>query len=90
MLGLAWLMVSSVRFRSFKDLKLNVRSVVFVIFAIGSSAVVSTQLEPAFVLVWLLCIYVLLGILEWLLALPKRIRQGVVQRDSSAPPPASP
>lgn len=88
-LVLAGLMVSNVRFRSFKDLKLNVRTVLFVLFAIGSSAVISTQLPPAFVLVWLLSVYVVLGIVEWLLALPRRIRRGVLQRDSSAPPPAS-
>ncbi|MBW2525315.1 MAG: CDP-diacylglycerol--serine O-phosphatidyltransferase [Deltaproteobacteria bacterium] len=87
MLGLAWLMVSSVRFRSFKDLKLNLRTVLFVALAIGSSAVVSTQLEPAFVLLWLLGAYVALGIVEWLLALPRRLRSVATRHDSTAPPP---
>jgi CDP-diacylglycerol--serine O-phosphatidyltransferase len=88
-LTLAGLMVSNVRFRSFKDLKLNLRSVLLVAFAIGSSAIISTQLTPAFVLVWLLGVYVLLGILEWLLALPRRFRHRAVSRDSTAPPAPS-
>jgi CDP-diacylglycerol--serine O-phosphatidyltransferase len=83
---LAALMVSSVRFRSFKDLKLNVRTVLLVLLAIGSSAIISTQLTPALVLAWLLGAYVLLGILERLLALPGRFRQRAVSRDSTAPP----
>lgn len=87
MLLLAWLMVSSVRFRSFKDLKLNLRTVLFVAFAIGSSAIISTQLEPAFVLIWLLGAYVGLGLVEWLVALPKRLRAATVQPDSPSPPP---
>src|SRR6185436_17574775 len=53
-LVLSFLMVSTIRFRSFKDLRLNVRTVLFVAFAVGSSAVISTKLQPAFVLVWLL------------------------------------
>jgi len=72
---LSGLMVSTVRFRSFKDLKLNVRTVLLVAFAIGSSAYVSTRLQPAFVLVWLLGFYVLLGIFESLWQLPGRLRE---------------
>lgn len=73
-LGLATLMVSSVKFRSFKDLQLNVRTVLFVAFAAGSSAVIGTQLEPAFVLVWLLGFYVAIGIVEWLWSIPSMLR----------------
>jgi CDP-diacylglycerol--serine O-phosphatidyltransferase len=71
---LSLLMVSTIRFRSFKDLRLNARTVLFVAFAIGSSAIISTQMQPAFVLVWLLGFYVLLGILETLWHLPARLR----------------
>jgi CDP-diacylglycerol--serine O-phosphatidyltransferase len=74
-LGLSALMVSTVRFRSFKDLKLNLRTVLLVGFAIGSSAVISSQFKPAFVLVWLLGFYVLLGIFESLWNLPGRLRE---------------
>ncbi len=71
---LALLMVSNVRFRSFKDLKLNTRTLLLVGFAIGSSTIILTQLKPAFVLVWLLGFYVLMGIFEWLWAIPGRLR----------------
>jgi CDP-diacylglycerol--serine O-phosphatidyltransferase len=85
-LGLGALMVSTVRFRSFKDLKLNLRSVVLVGLCIGSSAVISTQLEPAFVLVWLLGVYVLLGLGEWFFGLLGRLRAPPVEQDSTSPP----
>ncbi|AUX21007.1 CDP-diacylglycerol--serine O-phosphatidyltransferase [Sorangium cellulosum] len=85
---LSFLMVSTIRFRSFKDLRLNVRTVLFVAFAVGSSAVISTQLQPAFVLVWLLGFYVLLGIFESLWHLPARLRG--LSRDSVPPPRVPP
>jgi CDP-diacylglycerol--serine O-phosphatidyltransferase len=74
-LFLSFLMVSTVKFRSFKDLKLNARSVAVVFFAVGSSAVVSLQTKPAFVLVWLLAFYVVLGLAESLVAIPRRRRE---------------
>jgi CDP-diacylglycerol---serine O-phosphatidyltransferase len=72
---LSTLMVSTVRFRSFKDIKLNLRTVLFVAFAIGSSVFISTQMKPAYVLIWLLGFYVLLGIFESLWTLPARLRE---------------
>jgi CDP-diacylglycerol--serine O-phosphatidyltransferase len=88
-LGLSALMVSTVHFRSFKDLKLNLRTVLLVGFAIGSSAVISMRMQPAFVLVWLLGFYVLLGIFESLWRLPARLRkQQPAEGDSASPPPA--
>lgn len=84
--AIALMMVSTIKFRSFKELKLNLRTVLLVAFAIGSSAVISTQLKPAFVLVWLLGFYVVLGILETLWSLPARLRDQPVARDSAGPP----
>ncbi|NUO53868.1 MAG: CDP-diacylglycerol--serine O-phosphatidyltransferase [Polyangiaceae bacterium] len=72
--GLGLLMVSNVQFRTFKDVRLNLRSVVFVSFAILSSTIISTQMKPAFVLVWLLGFYVLMGLFETLWRLPGKIR----------------
>jgi CDP-diacylglycerol--serine O-phosphatidyltransferase len=84
---LSMLMVSTVRFRSFKDLKLNARTIGVVAFVVGSSALIYTRLEPAFVLVWLLGFYVMLGLFEALWQLSRRKRP---PRDSidSIPPPA--
>lgn len=90
---LGFLMVSTVRFRSFKDLKLNARSVAVVFFAVGSSAVVSLQTKPAFVLVWLLAFYVAIGLAESVVSIPRRRREAEAaavasERRRSLPPPA--
>jgi CDP-diacylglycerol--serine O-phosphatidyltransferase len=89
-LGLSFLMVSTIRFRSFKDVKLNARTVLLVAFAVGSSAVISYKLKPQFVLVWLLGFYILLGIFESLWQLPGRLRErAAAQSDGSGSiPPA--
>ncbi|AKU98512.1 CDP-diacylglycerol--serine O-phosphatidyltransferase [Labilithrix luteola] len=88
---LAFLQVSTIRFRSFKDLKLNARSVGLVLFAVVSSAVVSLQTKPAFVLVWLLSFYVVIGIIETVIALPRDLAKrrrngGPVSERRSLPP----
>lgn len=74
-LGLSGLMVSTIRFRSGKDLRLNARTVLMVTFAVVSSAVVSFKLRPQFVLIWLLGFYILFGIFESLWQLPGRLRE---------------
>jgi CDP-diacylglycerol--serine O-phosphatidyltransferase len=86
-LFLSFLMVSGIRFRSFKDIKLNAWSVGLVCFAIGSSALVSMKTKPAFVLVWLLSFYVLMGIIEFLVSLTRRrARTSLVPERPSLPP----
>ena len=87
MLALAALMVSSIHFRSFKDLKLNTRTAALALFTIGSSGFISTQLKPAFVMVWLLGLYVLIGLFEWLWNIPRRIRRHTdrLEHDANAP-----
>jgi len=80
---LSMLMVSTVRFRSFKDLKLNARTLGVVAFAVGSSGIIYARLKPAFVLVWLLGFYVMLGLFEALWQLSRRKRPA---RDSVPPP----
>lgn len=85
---LAFLMVSTIRFRSFKDLRLNARSIGLVMFAVVSSAVVSLRTKPAFVLVWLLSFYVLIGIVETMIAVPgnlARKRREAAERPSAPP-----
>lgn len=81
---LAFLMVSTIRFRSFKDLRLNARTVGLVLFAVASSAIVSLQTKPAFVLVWLLSFYVLIGLVETMVTFPRRRRE---LRDAAAAAP---
>lgn len=74
-IALSLLMVSSFRFRSFKELSFNVSTALLVMFAIGSSAFVWQYGKPQFVLVWLLSFYVLIGLVETLRALPERFRR---------------
>ncbi len=76
--ALSFLMVSNVEFRTFKDVRLNLRSAVFVGFAILSSTIISTQMKPHFVLVWLLGFYVLMGVFETLWKLPGRLKARAV------------
>jgi CDP-diacylglycerol--serine O-phosphatidyltransferase len=83
--GLACLMVSSIRFRSGKDLTFNTRTVTLVGFVVISSAIIAARLKAAFVLVWLLGFYVLLGLVEWLWHIPQRLRERAASRDSTAP-----
>jgi CDP-diacylglycerol--serine O-phosphatidyltransferase len=78
---LAVLMVSNVEFRTFKDVRLNLRSGAFVGFAVLSSVVISAKMKPAFVLVWLLGSYVVFGLCESLWRLPARLRARALERD---------
>jgi CDP-diacylglycerol--serine O-phosphatidyltransferase len=88
---LSFLMVSTIRFRSFKDVKLNLRTILFVAFAVGSSVFISVQMKPAFALVWLLGFYVLLGIFESLWQLPGRLlRRGEGKAAPGEPRPSAP
>ena len=70
----SFLMISTVKFRTFKDVRLTPASVALVCFAIGSSAIVSMQTKPAFVLVWLLSFYVGIGIIESIFGLSQKWR----------------
>ena len=71
-LGLAFFMVSTVQFRSFKDLRFGVRSLLLVGFALGSSALVATVFHPSFALVWLLGCYLMIGVAETLFHITRR------------------
>jgi CDP-diacylglycerol---serine O-phosphatidyltransferase len=84
---LSFLMVSTIKFRSFKDLRLNARTFALVAVAVGSSAIVSLQTRPAFVLVWLLSCYVVIGLVESAVALSRRAARRHEPR-RSLPPPA--
>ncbi len=74
-IGLSLLMVSRVRFRSFKDLRLNWRTILMVVFVVSSSIFLAARSRPAFVLVWLLGCYVAIGVLETLIGWPRRHRE---------------
>jgi CDP-diacylglycerol--serine O-phosphatidyltransferase len=80
---LSLLLVSSFRFRSFKDLSFNVANALLVLFGIGSSVFVWQYGKPQFVLLWLLCFYVTIGLVETVRALPERLRRRRAEQAAS-------
>jgi len=80
----ALLMVSNVRFRSFKDLRLNTGTILFVLFVMGSSVVVSRVGGVEFVLIWLLGVYITIGVVESLRILGQHLLRPET-RDSLPP-----
>jgi CDP-diacylglycerol--serine O-phosphatidyltransferase len=85
-IGLSLLMVSNVRFRSFKDLRFDTGTVLLVLFVIASSVFVWRRFRPEFVLIWLLSVYVIIGMVETLRVLAARLMR---RERGSFPPPGS-
>jgi CDP-diacylglycerol--serine O-phosphatidyltransferase len=77
---LSLMMVSTIPFRSFKDLRLNMSTILLVTFAVGSSAFVWRHYSVHLVLVWLLSLYVIIGMLEAVRVLARRSRQSLVRQ----------
>lgn len=71
-LALSALMVSTVQFRSFKDLRYTPRVLVMIAAALGSTALVAVQLSPAFALLWMLAGYITIAVVESAVTFPKR------------------
>jgi CDP-diacylglycerol--serine O-phosphatidyltransferase len=85
---LSVLMVSTVPFRSFKDLRLNTSTILLVSFAVGSSAFVWRHYSLHLVLVWLLSVYVAIGLLEAFRSIARRGRRPFAP--PSVPPQTGP
>ena len=75
LVALSFFMVSAIRFRSFKDLRLSWRTVLLVGFAMGSSVVLALKLHVAFALGWLLVSYVAVGLVEAIFSALRRARR---------------
>jgi CDP-diacylglycerol---serine O-phosphatidyltransferase len=88
-LALAFFMVSTVRFRSFKDLRLSWRSSAFVAVAVAGTVAVSLRLHISYALVWLLTTYVAIAVAEFLFGLSRTLRRPaavrVLEDDRDAP-----
>lgn len=82
--ALAFFMVSTVPFRSFKDIKLGWRSVLFVGITIASSAVIAVTYHPSFALVWLIVGYVAIAVIEAVLEISRKAAR-LAARRSPAP-----
>lgn len=70
-------MLSSMPFRSFKDLRLNWRTVAFITVALGVTVWIALTIHPSMALVWLLAAYVIIGIVESLIVLMNKARGGI-------------
>jgi CDP-diacylglycerol---serine O-phosphatidyltransferase len=81
---LGFFMVSNVRFRSFKDIRLDTGTILLVLFVLASSAFVWQRFKPEFVLIWLLSVYVFIGIVESIRVLAERL----ARRERHSVPPA--
>lgn len=71
-LALSFFMVSTIRFRSFKDLQLSWRTVLLVGVALTSSVVLALKLHIVFALGWLLISYVAIGLVELIFSMTRR------------------
>jgi CDP-diacylglycerol---serine O-phosphatidyltransferase len=80
-IALAFFMVSTIRFRSLKDLRMSWRTMLLVGFALGSSIVLALQLHIAFALGWLLVSYVAIGLVESILSVTRRVARARSQRE---------
>jgi CDP-diacylglycerol--serine O-phosphatidyltransferase len=81
---LGFFMVSNVRFRSFKDIRLDTGTILLVLFVLASSVFVWQRFKPEFVLIWLLSVYVFIGIVESIRVLAERL----ARRERHSVPPA--
>ncbi|MBL8950460.1 MAG: CDP-diacylglycerol--serine O-phosphatidyltransferase [Myxococcaceae bacterium] len=72
---LALLMVSTIRYRTFKDLKLSARAVLTFMFIIAGGVVLATLFHPAWLLVGIFSLYLLSGMLESVVLLRAHLKE---------------
>lgn len=72
-IALSFFMVSTIKFRSFKDVRWGLRSVFFVVAAVGSATAIAIVWHPAFALVWMLAGYITIGVVEAVLDISRRL-----------------
>jgi len=71
-LGLSALMVSTVQFRSFKDIRFNARTLLVIASGLISTVVVAQKFGAAFALPWMMGCYISLALIESIVTFPKR------------------
>ncbi len=88
MLVLSYLMVSRIRFRSFKDLRLNRRTVLGVTFLVAIALVLwRARFQSAFIFIFLITLYVGLGLFEEVIFYRRRRAEHLLEKQSATAPP---
>ncbi|MEM9194807.1 MAG: CDP-diacylglycerol--serine O-phosphatidyltransferase [Myxococcota bacterium] len=87
--ALSFFMVSTIRFRSFKDLRLSWRTVGLVGVALATSIGIGLRFHVSFALVWLLGCYIAIGIFEALFSLSRGLKRRREQQGEDEPNPQS-
>ena len=73
LVGLGLLMVSSVKFRTFKATRLTKRTFALIMLAFGATAVMAIEVRPSFAIVALMTAYLSLGLAEEILRVGLRL-----------------
>ena len=84
-LVLSYLMIIRVRFRSFKDLTLNKRSVAVIVLLVGIAVVTFVRINGPAVLIFLLSLFVVLGLAEEVVFYRRRRREEQAQARAGEP-----
>lgn len=81
---LSYLMVSRVRFRSFKDLRLTRKTLAVMALLVVSSIVIGVKLRTSFIFVFLMSLYLALALTEEVVFFRRRQREDAELRSSQA------
>jgi len=81
--GLAALMVSNVRYRTFKDVRISRKSVLVGLAVVIAGVVVATQMKPSFVLVAYFSAYLLMGLAEGVVSRCRRRTEAKCEEETS-------
>jgi len=84
-LVLSYLMISRIRFRSFKDLQLNKRNVAVIIGIAALAIVMFVRINGPAVLMMLLTLFVLLGLAEEVVFYRRRRREELAEKKAGEP-----
>jgi CDP-diacylglycerol--serine O-phosphatidyltransferase len=86
--ALCFLMVSTVRYRTFKDVRISKKSATIFFAVVLAGVAVATQMRASFVLVAYFSAYLFLGLAEEVLFFKKRRAEAHALKAASAPPAA--
>ncbi|KIG13879.1 CDP-diacylglycerol--serine O-phosphatidyltransferase [Enhygromyxa salina] len=84
-LVLSYLMISRVRFRSFKDLKFNKRSVTVMVLVLAIAIVTFLRVNGPAVLIGMLSLFVVLGLAEEVVFYRRRRREELAEKRADEP-----